>query len=260
MRMYSFIFLICLSLCSCVEKKTPLSRVEYERVESDSGFSYIRRTFNRMNNLKVEEQLGPDSVNQGYYKSYYRNSSINSEGTFENGLKHGSWSHHDTTGGLTTKQSWFGGKQFGEQVIYDSSGRIKAFYFMNIDGAEVGQIHFKDGRIMSNKGMPLYLAFTSDSINCNDRYEILIFFGVPQHMNYDILIREHLSATKRLISEKSYSSADEVESVPWGKRIVVSKVYDKSSTYEWEVKFKLYDENGVIREVHEQLKVFVRKS
>lgn len=239
-------FLILSFFCFCTEKQQPQSRIEYEKVKSDTNVAYIKRTYNRNNKLTVEEYLGADSANNGFYRSYYRSSLIKVKGNYRKGLKDGIWYKYDTLGKIMTKQNWLQGKQFGEQFFYGKDGGIEEYYFTNLEGKAVYHAKFKDRKIIQSQGAPFYLAYTSDTIKCNDRYELLIFFGIPPGTNYNMSVKEYLIPERRITSEKKYDSMDGIEDVVWGKRIVISEVYKQKSTYEWDIKFAIKDIEGVV--------------
>lgn len=79
-------------------------------------------------------QKDENNLNQGFWKTYYKDGTVESEGYYKDGKQEGQWKYYHDNGRLSAEKNYKSGKLDGTNRTYGENGELES------DG------HYKDGR------------------------------------------------------------------------------------------------------------------
>jgi hypothetical protein len=216
--------------------------------------SILKKTFDNKGNLVTEEILNKDSINDGYYRKWETGiiDKFETFGNFEDGKKNGSWFYIES--GDTAKiENWFSGKKFGNQYEFffrrhvEEPAHVYRFTFLSLDEEELSSIQFDPNQnIVKCAGLPLYIAYTGDTMEKNKPYTLMCFWGCPPNlsMKFRLVVTES-DANGRVIQQKKVTDNDHnFDVLDFANRLVFEKSYTTDGDYKWKIVLAIFDKNN----------------
>lgn len=102
---------------------------------------------------KSSEGFFEDEKPNGYWKTYYQNSNLKSEGNRKDFLLDSIWKFYNEDGFITTEITYIANKKTGPYKIYGDSGVLKETYFL-VDDKKTGEFieYYPSGEIKKKGG------------------------------------------------------------------------------------------------------------
>jgi antitoxin component YwqK of YwqJK toxin-antitoxin module len=220
--------------------------IYFTKVDTGGRKGLLKSSFNKDGHLIEESVLSLDSVPNGFYKRYFSKNTIECLGFFKEGKKDSIWVCNYENGNPKYKQSWFNGDNFGEQRSYDSVGRIVSYQFNNLHGETIFKSTYDhNGNVLNWNGIPIYCAFSSETIKINEMFVLMYFFGVPPSSSFDLEIEEKNRNNSQIISKKQFERHD-IDSLYFARKVLIEKPYTKPGKYLWIARFN-YSIAGTIK-------------
>jgi antitoxin component YwqK of YwqJK toxin-antitoxin module len=196
-----FILSLAVYLTSCENRNCIIEE------QNTNGNILIRRKINQCNNAILYDQefliVSKDSfIENGYYKTYNSNGSINSIAYFKNGLQDSIAIKYYENGNKEMELYWANGKMQGFQNWYSPNGAIlKKKYYVQDSSVLLSIIYNQKGQIENFDGKTLYVFGNKDISNISKGERFLIANQIVQ-----------LEAIKSILKVKFYT--------PDGKKII----------------------------------------